>query len=256
MKIRTIAFASLIAVSSVSSAVPARAMAPKAAITCDLKGPLGELAQIKAGASASTSKELSVRKDLLKASMDCNAREARALAASVSELDETSRAASSLQKRYGAELATAASFVASRTERIDSLETVEDSKALARELKEWRDTAYNPLAWQASQLIFMSKNVLLASSGEKRARQLKARISLLPDSTENKALDERTHEARALIAEAQDDLAGAISYLKDGGVTQQERVAAKQKEALDALGRAYGLLLQVSDAIPVSDLAL
>lgn len=249
MKIRAIILGTAIALVAATSGFPAQAVAPKDAVSCDLSGPLSKLEKIKASGIASTTKELDVRKELLKASMDCNAREAAALGASIAEISEESRIAGSLKQHYSADLAAAASFAQSRAEVIDGLTTVEASKEMARQLREWRDGTYNLLAWRSSQLIVMNKNMALAASGGERAKQLATRIDALVESPETIAVEKQVAEASDLIEKAQGDLNDALGYLKDGGVPQQEQIASKQKSGLDQLSRAYELVITANNSI-------
>lgn len=252
---KILASVSLVAFAAGFSAFPAQAVAPKEPVVCDLKSYIAELEQVKARGVASTTEELEVRRELLKASMDCNTREAVALEASVAGITEASRDAGSLKRRYSGELAAAREFTASRGPVIDALDTVEGSKELARQLKEWRDGTYNLLVWRASQLIVTNKNIALADSGADRVKQLSSRIDVLAESGERDAAQAKVKEAGELIARAQGDLSDAMGYLKNGGVPQQEQMATKQKAGLDALSRAYALLIAANDEIAVLPVA-
>lgn len=248
MKLRSLLVSSLVAIAAASSAMPASAVAPKEALSCDLKEPLGKLAALKADGSEAA-EELSLRKEILKASMECNAREAGSFSAGVASLTDGTRVTDSLRKSYSSQLEAAATYARDAASRVDTLTSVSSSKDLARELKEWRQASYNPLAWQSSQLMVLYKNLELADSAAERSEQLAVRIALMDSTDESKALKDQNRQANALIEDAGKDLSEALALLKNGGIAQQAEIAEKQKDGLDALSRAYSLLIATNDRI-------
>ena len=250
MKIRAIAFLVTLALSAAVSGMPARAAAPKEAAGCDLKEPIARLAEVRATASSST-EELAVRKGLLKATMECNAREAASFAESVDALEESSRIAGILKERYAESLRRAAAFAAERASSTDALETVTSTKDAARELKAWRDDVYNPLSWEASQLIVLDRNMVLAESAGRRVEQLLERAKEAEEAGVEgaDAVRDRLNEADDLVVGAQDDLTDALTTLRSDPATEQEEIASSQKDALDALARAYEILIDSNERL-------
>lgn len=241
LSVAALAFAFALA----TSVVPASALAPKdAVVDCDLNGLLKELAGIKQDGSASTTAaELDLRKQLLTRSMDCNAREATALADTVASLEGNSRVSQGLKKRYEIELDKAAAHATEQGKAAAGLQSVVASKDFAVALKAWRTDAYNPLAWEASQLIILDRNVALANSGEARLEQLQAITADLEDAEGISVVRDDLNQAATLVNDADKKLNDALILLRDKPKESQEAITVAQKVGLDELSQAYRFLL-------------
>lgn len=237
----TVAFAS-------ATLVPARAVAPKDGIAnCDLDGLLKQLATVKQdGTTTSVEVELDLRKQILVRSMDCNAREASAFADVISNLDAESRVAVSLKKAYESGLRDAASFAAKQSREAASLATVPATKELAQSLKAWRVETYNPLSWEAAQLVILDRNLDLADSAADRIAQLTASLDAVGDAQGATAVREELAQASGLVKDAKGKLNGSMTQLRDDPANLQEAITASQKEGMDGLSQAYRLLLDAN----------
>lgn len=239
--------------STAFSGIPALAVAPKdATVVCDLKAPLEKLAQLKADASTSSvEKELELRKTLLHDSMDCNAREATAMAAAVASLQGSSQIADSLKRRYEGQLKDAATFAAAKRDSAAQLATVTSTKDAARDLRTWREQQYNPMAWEAAQLIVLDRNLALVESGEVRLERMEALADELAtkDATTTAEVINNLKQAQDLIDNSSTALVRALTILKGSARTAQEEITSKQKEGLDGLSQAYRILLDSNTKI-------
>lgn len=249
--LRTSAVALALAFAMASSVLPAQALAPKETVMeCDLNGLLKQLAQIKQdGSASSTQGELELRKQILMRSMDCNAREANVLASTVAALEGSSKVSASLKKRYEGALKQAAAYASAQGESAAALQTVSSSKEFALALKAWRTESYNPLAWEASQLIVLDRNVALAASGEERLRQLLVNLSDLNEAEGTEAARADLSQAATLINDAAMKLNDALILLRDTPKQSQEAITSAQKTGLDELSQAYRLLLESNEKL-------
>lgn len=243
--IRTSVLAIALAFAIATSVLPARALAPKdAVVECNLNDLLKQFEQVtQDGTASSTSAELDVRKQLLTQSMDCNAREASALADTVAALDGNARVSQSLKKRYETALDQAAAHATEEGKAAMTLQTVSSTKDLAVALRAWRTDIYNPLAWEASQLIILDRNVALAGSGEARLEQLQAVAADFEDAEGIDAVREDLSQAATLVNDADKKLNEALVLLRDKPKESQEAITTAQKVGLDELSQAYRFLL-------------
>lgn len=248
MKLRTpilaLAFAAIMAASS----VPAYAVAPKdEQVICDLKAPLDRLMQLKSAgtSSAALEKELEARKALLHDSMDCNAREATAMANAVSSLKASTRITTGMKSRYAKDLLGAAKFAEEQRDAAAAITDVAKSKDIARDLRTWRSDTYNPLAWEAAQLIVLDRNLTLARSAADRLSQLQKAGEPYNEQAEYKGIQEKLDQASTLITDSTDNLEAALELLRKTPKNMQEAITSKQKEGLDGLSQAYKLLLDI-----------
>ncbi len=228
-----------------SAAMPASAVAPKDGVAnCDLDGLLKQLATVKQdGTTTSADTELDLRKQILVRSMDCNAREASAFAETVAAIGSDSRTALSLKRRYESGLREAASFAAKQSRDAANLATVSSTKEVAQTLKAWRVETYNPLAWEAAQLVIVGRNLDLADSASDRVVQLNAGLDALADAEAAAPVREEVAQAAALIKDSKDRLNESLTQLRDNPATAQEAITASQKAGMDGLSQAYKILL-------------
>lgn len=243
--LRNATFVLALGISLGASSLPAQAIAPKEPVSaCDLGDLLGKLAAIKQdGSSTTEATELDLRKQIMGRSMECNAREATALAGTVGDLAGNSGVANTLKKRYQASLNAAAAYAAQESAAAASLESVAQSKERANALKAWRADTYNPLAWEASQLIILDRNMGLAKSGEERVKQLTLAATALGDNEGAAAVRGDLEDAGRLIKESEDRLASALVLVRNAPQDSQEQITGLQKEGMDGLSQAYKILL-------------
>lgn len=251
MKIKhtLIAVAAIAALSA--SVLPAAAVAPKEApVVCDIKSSLDQLQQFKADASpASVDAELALRRKLIEQSMDCNAREARAIAGTVSNLTASTRTANLLKAYYIAKLTGAAAYADQQGAAAAKLDSVTTTKDFARDLKSWRTDTYNPITWEAAQLIVLDRNTVLAQSAQDRLVQLKASAADMKDAEGIDAINEQLTQAAKLIDTGNKNLMSALTRLHDSPKVSQETITNSQKEGLDNLSQAYHLLIEVNEKL-------
>jgi hypothetical protein len=243
---QTSAIAIALAFALATSIVPASALAPKdAVVECDLNGLLQELAQIKQDASTSTeAAELDLRKQILTRSMECNAREATALAATVGALDGNTRVSQALKKRYETALGNAAAYATDQGARAATLQTVSSTKEQAIALKTWRNETYNSLVWEASQLVVLDRNVKLAQSAGTRLTELHRGVAEVADMEGAEEVRAELRQASGLINDSGKKLDEALVLLRDTPKASQEAITAAQKAGLDGLSQAYRFLLE------------
>lgn len=234
----------LAALASVSAA-PAQAVAPKEPVAaCDLADLLGKLAAIKQdGSTTSVQAELDIRRQVMSRSMDCNAKEAESIASSVDALAGNSGVANALKKRYRLALSQAAAFAHQQRDAALAIDSVTQSKERAAALKAWRADTYNPLVWEASQLILLDRNMGLAKSAMERVGQLAAANDALGDIEGTSAVRGDLQDASRLINESEDRLASALVLLRNAPQESEEQVTGLQKEGMDGLSQAYKILL-------------
>ncbi|MCC6475231.1 MAG: hypothetical protein IT514_15970, partial [Burkholderiales bacterium] len=196
--------------------VPASAVAPKDGIAnCDLDGLLKQLAAVKQdGTTTSDDVELDLRKQILVRSMDCNAREASSFADVIANVETQSRAGISLKKRYESGLRDAASFAAKQSRDAANLATVSATKELAQSLKVWRIETYNPLTWEAAQLVILDRNLDLADSAADRVAQLTSSLDAAGDVQGAAEVREEVGQAASLVKDATDKLNGSLTQLR------------------------------------------
>lgn len=243
--LRSSVIAIALAFALATSVVPASALAPKdAVVECDLNGLLKELAQVKQdGTTTSAATELDLRKQILTRSMDCNAREAAALAATVDALEGNSRVSQSLKKRYVGALNQTAAYATEQGKVGATLQSVTSTKDFAVALKAWRTDTYNPLAWEASQLIVLDRNIKLANAAAARLKELHTGVADVADMEGAAEVRAELSQAAGLINDSGKKLEEALALLRDTPKESQEAITAAQKAGLDELSQAYRFLL-------------
>lgn len=189
--------------------------------------------------------EVSVRKNILRNTLDCALKDAQKLASTTQGIPDSEKGFSDLKKLYLNKLDEASAYYNYQRGRVNDLGLL-GSKEMARSISDWRSGNFTPLADNIGNLALWVKNQNLFPVAENRYAQVEKALKglalegsqptqdLLDDA--RKSLD----SAEDLNAKAKDALLGHETPSATGSLL---------KKSLDDLARSYKDFFDITEAV-------
>jgi hypothetical protein len=238
----------LLALLSIIAAVPALASAEtaKAENICDLSEKYKTYTEISAKNDYSDDgikKELSARKDLLAASIDCAQLDVVSLKDSL--LSSPENVSGNLRENLLSSLEEALKYYEQKKAILDEL-GIQGIKDVAREIHSWRENNFSTLAKRIKNYLVWQENQDIFAKTEDRLKQIENIISslkMLEDST----LQDISRKASGNLLNAKDENNRTKANLERN--LNSDEVLSSMKKSLEYLSNVYGNFIEISDHI-------
>lgn len=244
MRIKSIIFIGLLATFLASGLPTAKA----ASADCELRERVGVLSETKKkadGSAIGVKTEVQIRRELLKKVIECAIADSKTLQATVRDLDSKDADIVKIKERFVATLDRLLEYYADQDNRAKDV-GLQGSKIMAKNLKDWRENTYAPMAEETAALVLWVKNQSLFSTAENRLAQITQTIKalkLMDEEDIKKLLEEAAanyHEAEGLNANAKQGLLESIPSSESIG---------RIKGSLESLSATYKSFFDLSEAV-------
>ena len=214
---------------------------------------LRELQEKRDGLAASTSTEekelllgdeLTLRRHILEATLTCNAEEAERIVETLKDAPLFGVGAKEVQERFFEDFSGVLSYLDEKRAASAKADP-ETIKAIAREVGEWREEIYIPLAQHAANFLVWAQNDDLIEKANNRLFQIRQTLKTL--KLQNQEEIQRIFEnSRLYFLQAQESHTRARQGIERRG--NSERILADLRQSLDNLHLMYRTLLELSTA--------
>lgn len=224
------------------------ARAAEHSANCDLSERvelLGEVKKKADGSVAGVKTEAEVRRELLKKVIECAIADSKTLQSTVRDLDSKDEDILKIKARFTSSLDRLLEYYADQEIRAKDV-GLQGSKIMAKNLKNWRENTYAPMAEETTVLVLWVKNQSLFATAKNRLDQITQTVKalkLMDEENIKKLLD----EAGANYKEAAALNAGAKQGLLDS-IPSSESIG-RIKGSLEALAKTYKNFFDLSEAV-------
>jgi len=189
--------------------------------------------------------ELSARKDLLRATLDCALAEVQGSADTIHSLPSTNDAVESLKTTYFRKLDEAASYYRLEQSTIDTL-GLKGSRDLAKSVRDWRTSNFAPIAATITDLTIWAKNQAVMKTAGNRIDQVSRTVQVLSLSGGDD-INEAFSSVQANFRDAGSLNERARQALVQFGTVEDPLPLIKA--SLDSLSKTYQSLFGLSETV-------
>jgi hypothetical protein len=196
------------------------------------------------GYSAELQQELAARKNLLKKTIACAEADAKQDQETLGNtpIDPSFQ---ELENQWSDRLKSAVSYYDLQSQKIDGA-GISGTESIAKEILNWRQNNYTPLAEDIANFITWSDNQALFTKAASRLSQVNNLVSS-PLFSENPDLQNDYEQAAVSLKAAQDENAEAKNALSQSLAPDQSLLVIKQ--SLDSLSAAYQHFFDISNLV-------
>jgi hypothetical protein len=188
--------------------------------------------------------ELTIRKQLLHATIDCAAEEANIVKAGLERFSDEDPALQTLRTQILGQLENSISYYRAEEIKIDDL-GLQGSRSFAQSLKDWREGNYKPAVKNAANLLLWANSQDLIEKARARMESIKPTIGLAK-IVDNQEIQNLWKDAQARFEEATSRSQQAALSLRERD--DSDTVLDIIKSSLEALSATYQKLLDISAA--------